>query len=76
MKTNWNYEKSDVVDVHPAWVFDCPECGVENFARSVVTELSESDGDEGEYYQTAPDLVECYECGTEYRTHIDVPGND
>lgn len=70
-----------VVELHPAHVWDCDECGRENFCRGVVVELSEEDKEamivqEGGVpedwatgnWLTAPELVRCVHCGIEFRT--------
>jgi hypothetical protein len=64
------------VELHPAHVWDCDECGRENFCRGVVMEISEQDreamiaryGGKEEDWQTgniisAPDEVTCAHCG-------------
>lgn len=30
-------------ELHPAYVWDCPDCGQENFCRSVVAEMTNED---------------------------------
>jgi hypothetical protein len=74
-------KKTPYTDVHHAWVWDCEGCGAENFARSTVFALSErekehSDPSGVEFWQTAPTLVECWSCGTEYKCRLDLPGMD
>lgn len=32
-----------MVEMHPAFFWDCPECGTENFERAISPELSESE---------------------------------
>ena len=77
---------TEIVDVHPAWVWDCPECGIENFARSVVSgmtaeeeeimrETHDLDDSETGFWQTAPLTVECFDCETEFEVHVDLPGS-
>lgn len=29
-----------IVEVHQAWMWDCPDCGTENFERSVTADLT------------------------------------
>ena len=71
--------------LHPAWVWDCPECGEENFARATVYDVSdeeiqdmrdrlEMDDDESGFYQSCPIEVECYSCGEVFDANLDYPG--
>jgi len=66
-----------IVELHPAHIWDCPECGAENFCRCVVMELSVEEREEmqsqmepGEFgdWVTSPDSVTCNQCGREFRT--------
>jgi len=76
------------IEMHPAWVWDCPECGRENFARSIVVEMSEEESLElklqsginewGDgFWQTAPSHVECKHCkfGFEAEHDLEIWGN-
>lgn len=67
------------VELHPAHVWDCDECGRQNFCRAVVLELNEQDrealitryGGDEEDWQTgdivcAPDDVTCQHCGATF----------
>lgn len=69
------------VELHCAYVWDCPECGGENFCRAVTVEQTPEDIDHlvGEYggdpsdwqtgqWMTRPDEVTCAHCGQEYET--------
>jgi rubredoxin len=75
------------IDLHAAWVWDCPECGVENFERSIISALSDEEEEhmhevhglppnETGFWQTAPEEVICGECQTEFKVFIDLPGNE
>lgn len=61
-------------ELSPAFVWDCSECGRENFERTVVAELSTEEMDElryehgvafneGGHFMTSPSVVECKHCG-------------
>ena len=57
------------VELHPAHVWDCPDCGGENFCRCVVFEPDEADIKMGYLpgaWLTAPDWVTCAHCGIEH----------
>lgn len=70
---------NEPIELHPAYVWDCDACGVENFCRSVALELDpeeekelrEEHGiepwDQGDWCM-APKVVTCRECGAEYST--------
>jgi len=56
---------NEKVEVHPAYVWDCPECGVENFERAAVLDLPDDEKLELmhkqgilEPYQTLDDMPE------------------
>lgn len=62
------------VELRPAFAWDCPECGVEQFHRGVVPEMSPEDEQEARealgmesweegQLMTAPDSVTCSNCG-------------
>lgn len=67
------------IELHDAYVWDCDECGVENWTRAVIVTpesldaetraiLDEAAGDDwvtGDIV-TRPDVVTCRHCGTEY----------
>lgn len=63
------------IELHLAFMWDCPECGIENFCRSIVAdeyeeaEMREEHGIEpwelGKWH-TAPLLVTCKACGAEF----------
>lgn len=69
-----------------AYVYDCDECGTENFVRSVVYEFDDEtagemkvdygieDWEEGEWC-SIPDEVQCKFCKTKYKT-IDYRSED
>ena len=65
------------VEMNPAFMWDCPECGRENFARAIVPELSDEERmemcqdygidpwDEGNW-MTMPEKVTCHACRKEF----------
>ena len=67
------------VELIPAFLWDCPECGKENFERTVVAELSQEElielkfehgvepNSEGNFL-TSPTSVDCRHCGTSFNT--------
>lgn len=67
------------VELHPAFVWDCDNCGRENFVRSIVGEFDEETMREmreehgiteyecGEWH-TAPRSVKCRYCGSAFAT--------
>jgi len=67
------------VELHPAFVWDCDECGRENFVRAVVAEMSEEEEAEAKEYfgyepwedgefLRSPKTVQCEFCGAEFDT--------
>lgn len=67
------------VELRPAYVWDCPSCGVEQFHRGLVPEMDEEEERELrerlgiEPWDTGcwtmmPKNVKCTECGKEYLT--------
>lgn len=72
------------VEMRPAYNWTCPECGRDNFCRSVVAEITPEDCEEmgldpedGEAetqgrWQTYPNNVVCEHCGVKFPTiHMD-----
>lgn len=70
---------SERVELVPAWLWTCDECGRDNFERSIVAELSAEEMDElkqdhgiEEFHEgdflSAPDQVVCQGCGEEFQT--------
>lgn len=69
-------------ELHPAYVWDCNQCGTENFERAITFEgspqdlqyLKEEHGvqpwETGEF-RTVPLTVTCSQCGTIYKTADD-----
>jgi hypothetical protein len=76
-KSGFPMANEKTVDVRLAFAFDCPECGAENFVRSVLHEFSPDEQTEmaedlGERPQTGgwvthPEQVACARCGVEFR---------
>lgn len=67
------------VELHLAFVWDCDDCGRENFTRSITKEISEEEKQEMcERYgiddlppgvlMSAPEVVVCKHCGSEFET--------
>lgn len=75
------------VELNPAYVWDCDECGLENFTRArrfeaspeELQEMRDEHGveawDEGEFL-VAPRAVKCGHCGTTYDTDVGEEGED
>jgi rubredoxin len=66
------------VEMHPAYVWDCDNCGGENFERAVVYEFTPEErrelaeqGEEPETgnWMTHPDHVKCRHCGAAFEAH-------
>jgi predicted nucleic-acid-binding Zn-ribbon protein len=70
------------VELNPSYIWDCPECGRENFQRSVTRYLDPNDPEDGAVIiglygelnsgrlvsaQSTPDRVTCKHCQTEFR---------
>ena len=67
------------VELVPASVWTCPECGTDQFERAIVTEVSEEEAAElrselgvqpwveGTFLMN-PETVTCQNCGREYQT--------
>lgn len=67
------------IELKPAFMWDCEECGRENFARAIVPEMSEAERQElrdehgiepdelGEML-VMPEFVTCTSCGTEFQS--------
>lgn len=79
------------IELHPAYSWDCDECGIENFERTVVIPLEELTDEEREQFsakdlesflsedgtfQSMPNHVKCYNCETEYKTYHMFYGED
>lgn len=68
-----------MVELRPAYVWDCPECGKEVFERGLVPEMAEDDRqavreemgvqpwEEG-CIMAMPETVRCPHCGAEFPT--------
>lgn len=68
-------------ELHLAWMWDCDECGAENFERSFIPEMTEEhfeilmeDDEEEEIglsrLQSFPSEVFCRGCGLRFETQI------
>lgn len=67
------------VELRPAFVWYCDECGYENFDNGLIAEMSDAEkeelkedgdipeGQDGEWVMM-PNTVTCKECGTEYES--------
>ncbi len=69
----------ELVETRPAFAWDCPNCGAENFARAVVCELSEEEMRElrDEHgvqpwetgnFLVKPESVSCHSCKESFLT--------
>ena len=68
-----------MVVLNPAYSWDCPDCGAENFVRGIIPEMSEIEykvtkadlgiepGDDGEI-MLMPEEVTCCDCGGTFPT--------
>ena len=67
------------VELHLAWMWDCEDCGRENFIRAVEmskeeireeieSELEDEDIDNIDSVVDAPEMVKCQFCGKEFET--------
>ncbi len=72
------------IELRPAYIWDCDECGIENFERTIIIpieelteeereqfseeELQEFLGEDGSF-QSMPNNVTCSNCDTEYETY-------
>jgi len=67
------------VELRPAFAWDCPECGREQFARAVVLEMGDVEFSENKaefgipqevegLFLAAPTVVVCEYCGYEFET--------
>jgi hypothetical protein len=75
----------NVIELHPSFAWDCAECGVQNFARSIARALpagiSGLDQALTEYKaagyawtQSIPKAVTCFKCGANFLAQVDLPG--
>ncbi len=72
---------TEKIEIHPAHFFDCNQCGVENFVRSVQPVLTAKEQEElrSEHgvqpwedgrYEAVPMTVECRNCGAKFETQF------
>ena len=73
----------EIIVLSPAYIWDCPNCGRENFQRSITTLMTEEDHikmgldmDEGGYWTTNPSSVVCRWCNKNYKTRHVVEDTD
>lgn len=58
------------VELHPAYFFDCPNCGKENFNRIIITETQRGTGsDELEVIAMVPQTIICGFCEVEFTSN-------
>ena len=62
--------ESGKIEVHSAWMFDCNECGRENFIRGVRRESVEGDEGRVDLYVLYPREVMCKHCECKYETEL------
>ncbi len=58
------------IEVHSAWMFDCNECGRENFIRGVRREAMEDAEGLVNLYVLYPREVACKFCEQQYETEL------
>jgi rubredoxin len=67
------------VELLPAYMWDCPECGGENFERGIVPEMSEEDKAElreehgvveDGHWMLMPSKVTCRHCEATFDTKV------
>lgn len=71
----------ETVELHQAFFWECPNCGVTNLSQGVILEINQEESEEliEDYgmepeiattgnWVTLPEEVECSECGKEYET--------
>jgi len=65
----------EIVELSPAYMWDCPNCGRENFQRSITLAMSDEDRlhmglgpEESGCWQSYPDTVICRFCEQQYKT--------
>ena len=63
-------DSPEKIEVHSAWMFDCHECGRENFIRGVRRESVEESGGRVDLYVLYPREVMCKHCEKEYETEL------
>ena len=72
------FTTKEIIELLPAYMWDCPSCGRENFQRSItlamtdedIVELGLNSGESGTW-QSYPDVVTCRFCSKQYQTrHI------
>lgn len=70
MESEENQESYEIVELHPAYFWDCPECGRENFQRTITRffPCPDCEGDKAHAvpFVTYPETVECHHCGEIY----------
>ena len=71
-----------MIELHPAYFWDCPECGRENFVRGISPEFTDEDlqvlkaehgvqpWETGDFVMM-PTNVECGECHAEFPVELD-----
>lgn len=70
---------NEIVELRPAYAWDCPDCGIEHFTRAIVPEMSPEDFEklkedngipswEMGNFQMMPDTVQCNECKKIFET--------
>jgi len=65
-------EKSESVELHPAYQWDCETCGAENFVRATVYDPPPEglpDMQESGDWMSYPESVTCARCGEQFSTH-------
>jgi len=74
------------VELHQAFMWDCPHCGVENFQRGVTIHMTDeellesgieaSDFESWRTATTAPCKVKCHDCERQFKATEDDDDDD
>ena len=62
--------EKEKIEVHSAWMFDCNDCGRENFIRGVRREAMEDSEGMVNLYVLYPREVSCKHCDHQYETEL------
>lgn len=65
----------EVVELFNAWMWNCPECGRENFVRATHIEREHLAGvfeveEEDLHFLVYPEMVECSHCDEEFQSTL------
>ena len=58
------------IELHPAYFWDCPKCGTENFSRVIITETQQETGsDRLDTVVMIPQVITCDFCNAKFSTN-------